>query len=216
MLERSWATALADARLAPRASRLPARADVRLRRPADARGLPRRHRRRLPPATAMSRAAQGAIDAGNARFWDELCGSALARSLGIADASPESLRRFDAAYLGHYPYLAGYLDRLLRWRAGARDRARLRHPERRGCWRAAPTTRRRHRRGPGRDGAPPVAAGGPGRRRAGRAGLGARAARSRTRSFDSVYTIGCLHHTGDLPRAVERYTACSGPAAPPS
>ena len=53
---------------------------------------------------------QGAIDAGNARFWDELCGSALARSLGIEDASAESLRRFDDAYLALYPYLDAYLD----------------------------------------------------------------------------------------------------------
>src|SRR4051812_21685656 len=41
--------------------------------------------------------------ANNARFWDELCGSALARSLGIADASRESLSRFDRAYLDLYP-----------------------------------------------------------------------------------------------------------------
>jgi hypothetical protein len=52
----------------------------------------------------------GAIDAGNAQFWDELCGSALARQLGIDDASQESLSRFDAAYLALYPYLPGYLD----------------------------------------------------------------------------------------------------------
>jgi SAM-dependent methyltransferase len=47
--------------------------------------------------------------ADNARFWDELCGSVLARSLGIVDASRESLARFDRAYLDLYPYLLGYV-----------------------------------------------------------------------------------------------------------
>ena len=55
-------------------------------------------------------ATQEAIDAGNARFWDELCGSALARQLRIEDASADSLRRFDDAYLDLYPYLEQYLD----------------------------------------------------------------------------------------------------------
>ena len=53
---------------------------------------------------------QQAIDAGNARFWDELCGSALARQLGIDDASAGSLHRFDEAYFDLYPYLERYLD----------------------------------------------------------------------------------------------------------
>ena len=43
------------------------------------------------------------IDVRNANFWDELCGSALARQLGVEDASAESLARFDAAYMGSYP-----------------------------------------------------------------------------------------------------------------
>jgi SAM-dependent methyltransferase len=51
------------------------------------------------------------LDAKNAAFWDELCGSSLAQSLGITDRTPESIRRFDAAYLDYYPYLSGYVDR---------------------------------------------------------------------------------------------------------
>jgi hypothetical protein len=43
--------------------------------------------------------AQQQIDRRNSEFWDELCGSGLAQQLGISDASPESLERFDAAYL---------------------------------------------------------------------------------------------------------------------
>jgi SAM-dependent methyltransferase len=50
------------------------------------------------------------IDKQNAAFWDELCGSMLARRLGITDASPESLRRFDEAYFGMYPYLMRHLQ----------------------------------------------------------------------------------------------------------
>ena len=51
----------------------------------------------------------GGIDARNASFWDELCGSALARQVGVEDASAESLERFDAAYMGNYPYLESYV-----------------------------------------------------------------------------------------------------------
>ena len=47
----------------------------------------------------------------NAEFWDELCGSHMARQLGIRDASPGELARFDAAYLDLYPYLLGYFPR---------------------------------------------------------------------------------------------------------
>lgn len=45
------------------------------------------------------------LDEANARFWDELCGSNLARQLGIRDRAPESLHRFDEAYFAMYPYL---------------------------------------------------------------------------------------------------------------
>ena len=41
----------------------------------------------------------------NAKFWDELCGSQLAKVLGITDSSPESLKRFDDWYFSFYPYL---------------------------------------------------------------------------------------------------------------
>ena len=36
-------------------------------------------------------------------------GSALARSVNVSDSSPASLARFDAAYLDIYPYLPGYI-----------------------------------------------------------------------------------------------------------
>lgn len=46
-----------------------------------------------------------AAERANASFWDELCGSWLARNLGIDNPSRESLERFDCAYLALYPYL---------------------------------------------------------------------------------------------------------------
>ncbi len=54
--------------------------------------------------------AAHSIDRANADFWNELCGTTLARTLGIQDRSPESLRRFDEAYLGLYPYLLDYVQ----------------------------------------------------------------------------------------------------------
>ena len=41
----------------------------------------------------------------NKEFWDELCGSTMARALGITGQTEESLKRFDQAYLDFYPYL---------------------------------------------------------------------------------------------------------------
>ena len=41
----------------------------------------------------------------NASFWDELCGSQLAKFLGIKDSSIESLKKFDDWYFDFYPYL---------------------------------------------------------------------------------------------------------------
>jgi len=41
----------------------------------------------------------------NEEFWNELCGSNLAQMLGITDRTMSSLERFDGAYLEYYPYL---------------------------------------------------------------------------------------------------------------
>lgn len=49
------------------------------------------------------------IDQKNSEFWDELCGSGLAKSLNINEITAESLHRFDDAYLGIYPYLSKYV-----------------------------------------------------------------------------------------------------------
>ncbi len=54
---------------------------------------------------------QQEIDTQNANFWNELCGTSLARSIGITKITPETLRQFDLAYMNIYPYLAGYVTR---------------------------------------------------------------------------------------------------------
>ena len=59
---------------------------------------------------------QQQLDEANAEFWAELCGTGLARAIGVEDASAESLARFDRAYMDMYPYLGRYLP----WRSGER------------------------------------------------------------------------------------------------
>jgi SAM-dependent methyltransferase len=49
------------------------------------------------------------ISTKNSEFWDELCGSHLAKTLGIADSSIESLKRFDDWYFDFYPYLFDHI-----------------------------------------------------------------------------------------------------------
>jgi ubiquinone/menaquinone biosynthesis C-methylase UbiE len=52
---------------------------------------------------------QQEIDTQNANFWNELCGTSLARNIGITNVTPESLKKFDQAYMRMYPYLSGYV-----------------------------------------------------------------------------------------------------------
>jgi len=52
------------------------------------------------------------IDTKNTFFWDELCGSGFAKSLGITDHSPISLKKYDDAYFEFYPYLKKYFLQL--------------------------------------------------------------------------------------------------------
>jgi SAM-dependent methyltransferase len=145
---------------------------------------------------------QEGTDELNASFWDELCGSALARSIGVEDASEESLRRYDAAYMAQYPYLDRYVpDRLdgaevleiglgygtvssLLMDRGARyhgvDIAR------------GPVDMVRHRARLAGQPLPEQAI----------VQASALELPHPDSAFDYVVTIGCLHHTGDIQRAV--------------
>ena len=49
------------------------------------------------------------ISDANAAFWDELCGTTSALSLGVTDDSAESLALFDDWYFRFYPYLERYI-----------------------------------------------------------------------------------------------------------
>lgn len=53
----------------------------------------------------MTDKRQDEIDAANSAFWDELCGTLLAKQLGVSDASPDSLKKFDDWYMKFYHYL---------------------------------------------------------------------------------------------------------------
>lgn len=145
---------------------------------------------------------QQVIEQQNAAFWDELCGTQMARSMGITQFSRESLRRFDAMYLSYYPYLTDYVareslkgKRVLEIGLGFGTLSQLLVS--RGC--------EYH----GVDIAPnPVAMV---RARLSLMGIdpenrvregSALAIPYPDEAFDFVYSIGCLHHTGDLTRAI--------------
>lgn len=45
------------------------------------------------------------FDKQNAEFWNEVCGTSLARKIGNKDYSLASLQKFDKVYFDYYPYL---------------------------------------------------------------------------------------------------------------
>jgi SAM-dependent methyltransferase len=142
------------------------------------------------------------IDRQNASFWAELCGSGLARSLGITGDEPDALERFDAHYFDFYPYLTGYVDRFeLSGRAvleiGLGYGTLGQYIAERGAVyhgldiAPTPVEMMRHRlRLLGQEADERVRQG------------SALENPWPDRTFDAVYSIGCLHHTGDLERAV--------------
>lgn len=145
---------------------------------------------------------QSAIDERNKAFWDELCGTGLARSLGISEIDPASVERFDDAYMAHYPYLARYLDDL-----PVEGRKVLEIGL--GFGTVGQILAARGARYHGADiAAGPVAMMRDRLRWLGRPDDGSVLQASalelpwRDETFDVVVSIGCLHHTGDVPRAV--------------
>jgi len=143
---------------------------------------------------------QEAIDAANASFWDELCGSAAARAWGITDSSMDSLRRYDENFFRFYPYVEGLID----WK-GMRGKRVLEVGLGYGSVSqkiaesgtdftgldiaANPVTMVNHRL---------KQSGLPGRAVQGSI-LDSPLAEN---SFDAVVAIGCLHHTGNLAAAI--------------
>lgn len=151
-------------------------------------------------ASSLS-ANQLEIDHGNSAFWDELCGTGTARALGVVDRSADSLEKFDRWYFDFYPYLQDHvpfselagksvLEVGLGYGTMATALMKCGADYHGLDIAAGPVDMARHRAGilrkdvdirqgsvldcPFEDG-----------------------------SFDHVISIGCLHHTGDLPRAID-------------
>jgi ubiquinone/menaquinone biosynthesis C-methylase UbiE len=145
---------------------------------------------------------QASIDERNKSFWDELCGTNSAQTLGITEITPDSLALFDDWYMAYYPYLTRYLDDL------AVDGRRVLEIGL-GFGTVGQALAARGARYTGADiAAGPVAMMQDRLRWLGR-GDEATAVQASAlelpwedESFDVVVSIGCLHHTGDLQQAV--------------
>ena len=146
--------------------------------------------------------SQSEISRKNSEFWDELCGTQLAKTLGVKDDSPSSLAVFDKWYFDFYPYLfdhipfSGFTGKdVLEVGLGYGTVAqKLVESGANYC---------------GLD----IAAGpvGMAERRIQQTGLYGRALQGSIleppfspQSFDAIIAIGCLHHTGDLAGAIQR------------
>lgn len=144
---------------------------------------------------------QHAVDEENRAFWDELCGSGLAQSLGITEITPESLALFDDAYMGFYPYLGRYLDELP---VEGRETLEIGL----GFGTVGQILAARGARYHGADiAAGPVAMMQDRLRWLGADGEARQASALElpweAETFDLVVSIGCLHHTGNLPQAID-------------
>jgi SAM-dependent methyltransferase len=148
----------------------------------------------------MNMTASGAIESKNAEFWAELCGTATARSLGVHDSSPSSLRRFDEWYFDFYPYLEKHIPF-----AALSDKRVLEVGL--GYGSVAQRLATHAASYDGLDISPgPV---GMANHRLRQAGLPGQAHQGNIlacpfadATFDYVVAIGCYHHTGDLGRAI--------------
>jgi SAM-dependent methyltransferase len=143
---------------------------------------------------------QASLTAANSTFWAELCGTALARQIGVVDSSPESLRKFDDWYFGLYPYLGRHVgfDRVVGQRVlevglgygSVAQRLAAAGAIYQGLDIApGPVAMVEHRLRQARL---------PGHVRQG----DVLSCPFPDASFDRVVAIGCYHHTGDLARAI--------------
>lgn len=144
--------------------------------------------------------ADAPISDQNASFWNELCGTQFARSLGVTDDSPASLKRFDDWYFAFYPYLFVHIPF-----EEMKDKDVLEIGLGYGT-----VSQRLAECGARYEGLD-IAAGPVGmvNHRLRQAGLPGRAQQGSIlsapfadQSFDHIVAIGCLHHTGDLKRAI--------------
>jgi SAM-dependent methyltransferase len=143
---------------------------------------------------------QQTIDRSNAEFWDTLCGWNMAVAAGITGRDPGDLRRFDELYLSQYPYLEGYVPAAFSGKKVLEIGL--------GYGTLGQVIAERGADYHGVD----IAAGPVGLMRERLKVLGLPEENAVQASvldlpfeegaFDYVYSIGCLHHTGDLARSV--------------
>ena len=138
----------------------------------------------------------------NAEFWNELCGSQLAKSLGITDSSAASLKKFDNWYFDFYPYL---FNHILFGELSGKDVLEVGLGYGTVTQKLAESGALYH----GLD----IAAGpvDMANHRLRQARLEGKAVQGSIlvppfpeESFDAIVAIGCLHHTGDLALAIKR------------
>jgi len=143
---------------------------------------------------------QETLDKSNAEFWATLCGTEMAREAGITGQDLDDVRRFDEVYFDYYPYLERYLptdfqhQKVLEIGLGY------------GTIGQAIATRGAEYHGVD------ISPGPVGMMRKRLTWLGrpdelivqasALELPYADATFDHVYSIGCLHHTGDLPKSV--------------
>lgn len=137
--------------------------------------------------------SQNDIDHKNREFWNELCGTAFAKTFPSTDA-------YDAFFLDFYPYLSKHIDF-----ASLKDRDVLEVGL--GYGTVAEQIMAAGARYTGLDIAEGPVKGA--NYRAQRHGFNGRAQQGSIlsapfpeASFDAVIAIGCYHHTGNLPRAI--------------
>ncbi|HEY7450961.1 MAG TPA: class I SAM-dependent methyltransferase [Candidatus Limnocylindria bacterium] len=146
---------------------------------------------------------QAAVDRRNEAFWDELCGTAFAKHLGLEGRDRGTLEAFDRAYFAYYPYLHDYVTRFaiagrptleigLGYGTLGEELVRQGADYSALDVAAGPVGMMQHRLTMLGQGRPERVLQGSVLEMPFPDG-----------SFEYVYTIGCLHHTGDLPRAVE-------------
>jgi SAM-dependent methyltransferase len=150
---------------------------------------------------AVDAPEERSLDLQNAEFWDTLCGTHLATSLGITDRSAASLKKFDDWFLEFYPYLTRRIalstmrgKRVLEVGLGygtiAQQIAEAGADYRGLDIASGPVEMANHR----------LRLNGLG----GEARVGSiLAAPFDDGSFDAIVAIGCYHHTGDLQRAFD-------------
>jgi 2-polyprenyl-3-methyl-5-hydroxy-6-metoxy-1,4-benzoquinol methylase len=143
------------------------------------------------------------ISSANESFWNELCGTHLAKVIGISDSSAASLKKFDDWYFNFYPYLFDHIpfDELknkdvlevgLGYGTVSQRLAESGANYQGLDIAAGPVNMVNHRLR--QNGLLPD-----------RAHQGSILEPTfKPNSFDAIIAIGCLHHTGDLKKAIDQ------------